>query len=176
MIWDAFIWKIDRVTDGIEYTDGDIAGLKDNKQYSKAEKIFTIEMDSIQTALYSRRISSYTLNEEDKRIGTGNNMLTGWFIGNQMYVLVSSRTGEYIARYDNGQLTKVLDLGFNCRPIRSPSVHANFLPNHQAVWRYFDYDTHNIIYLSIDRWKIHITYFINNQENVETHDSKIVNW
>ena len=170
LIRDAFIRKIDNVNDGIEYQGGDIAELKDNKQYSNSQKIFTIERDSTQKLL------SYTWTEEDMRTGTGNNLLTGWFIGNQMYVVVTSRQGEYIARYDNGELTKVLDLGFNCRPMLYSSPQANFLPNHKAIWRYFDYDTHNIIYLSINRWKIHITYFINNYENVETDDWYIKSW
>ena len=38
----------------------------------------------------------------------------------------------------------------------------NFIPNNQANWLFADYDTRNIIYLSIKGTKIKVTYFINN--------------
>ena len=36
------------------------------------------------------------------------------------------------------------------------------IPNNQANWLFADYDTRNIIYLSIKGTKIKVTYFINN--------------
>ena len=92
-------------------------------------------------------------------------MLTGFFVKDQLYLVMDSPdTGAYIAAYRDNRLEKVLDLGFRYRPFSNPAmrISENFIPNNQANWWFRDYDTHNIIYLSIKGTKIKITYFINN--------------
>ena len=108
---------------------------------------------------------SHPLTEDERRYGYMTMMLTGFFVKDQLYLVMDSPdTGAYIAAYRNNRLEKVLDLGFRYHPFSNPAmrISENFIPNNQANWLFADYDTRNIIYLSIKGTKIKVTYFINN--------------
>lgn len=151
---------IENPSDSISYTGNINTELEHNRQIPSSEAKELIRTIADQTFPHS-----HPLTEEEMRYGYQTMMLTGFFVKDQLYLVMDSPdTGTYIAAYRNHRLEKVLDLGFRYRPFSNPAmrISENFIPNNQANWWFRDYDTHNIIYLSIKGKKIKITYFINN--------------
>lgn len=156
------IRRINNPKKGVVFTGTNYLTLYINKQYTNAPRIFKVESDSVlfeqmgwEPVTYSKYIR--------KMYRYKAVISSGFFIKNQLYLLIHSDAGLALASYRKGKISKVVDLfrGYmHLLPMRNYDILNNCIKNYQARHAFYDVTLKTFILVNIDRYDIRLTYFM----------------
>ena len=163
MIGGQDIRLIDNPKKDVVFTETDYHELDYTKQYTNAPRIFKVENDSVlfeqmgwEPVTYGKQIRKMYRNKLA--------IISGFFIKDQLYLLVHSDAGLALTTYRDGTISKEADIfkGY-MRPLSRMGncvILKNSLENYQARLMFYDVTMKTYLLVNIDRYDIRLTYFI----------------
>jgi len=157
------IRRIDNPKKDVVFTGTDYHMLDHNKQYTIVPKLFEVENDTTlfeqmgwEPVTYTQQMRKLYRHEAEIR--------DGFFIKNQLYLLIHSNAGLALALYQDGTIIKVLDIfkGY-MHPlylVASCGIREKCLENDKARMEFYDVTRKKSLLLNIDRYDIRLTYFM----------------